>query len=208
MTHLQKLLTRLLFLFALTAGLVAVPLVAGPLSFDPDPPSLIKHLRAEIGSKDAMRQQNALIDVIVLSKCEASCTVNFLSIPDKMLRVENESGVGSAMDLNALVPDLMKAYRSGPADGHRLLALSALINVGNSKALEQLATESSDRSSQQSKRVNKATQRSLAAFYLEKYPELSKRMGRAMTFSIEDVRRAESVRVKLAKKEAKATVPN
>lgn len=213
MNQFQKLLSRFLFLFALTAGLMAAPLVAGPLeagplSPAPDPPSLIEHLRAEIGSKDAMRQQNALMDVIVLSRCEASCTVNFQSIPDKMLRVENESGVGSAIDLNALVPDLMKAYRSGPADGHRLLALSALVNIGNARALEQLATESSDGSSQQSRRVDKKTQRSLAAFYLEKYPELRGRMGRAMTFSVEDVRRAESVRVKLAKKEAKAAAGN
>jgi len=74
------------------------------------------------------------------------------------------------MDLEALVPDLMKAYRSGSADGHRLMALSALINIGNAKALEQLAAESSDRSSEQPRRVNKTTQRSLAAFYLEKEP--------------------------------------
>jgi len=208
MNQFHKLLSRFLFLFALTAGLMAAPLIAGPLSPTLDPPGLIEHLRAEIGSKDAMRQQNALVDVIVLSRCEASCTVSFQSIPDKMLRVENESGVGPVMDLNALVPDLMKAYRSGPADGYRLLALSALVNIGNVRALEQLATESSDGSSQQSKRVDQQTQRSLAAFYLEKYPELNGRMGRAMTFSVEDVRRAESVRVKLAKKEAKATAGN
>jgi hypothetical protein len=206
----QKFFSRTLFLFALTAGLLAAPLVATPLSdgFSPDPPSIIKHLRTEIGSKDAMRQQYALIDVIVLSKCEASCTVNFLSIPDKMLRVENESGAGTAIDLEALVPDLMRAYRTGPADGHRLLALSALINIGNERAFEQLAAESSDRSSQQSNRVNKATQRSLAAYYLEKYPELTKKMGRSQTFSIEDVRRAEGLRVRLAKKDAKTAAQN
>jgi hypothetical protein len=211
MNHLQKLVSRLLLLFALTAGLMATPLVAGPLSFDPDPPSLIKHLRAEIGSKDALRQESALMDVIMLSRCEASCTVTFLSIPDKMLRVENESGVGRTMDLDALVPDLMKAYRTSPVaghDGHRLLALSALVNIGNATSLEQLVAESSDRSSQQSNRVNNATQRSLAAYYLEKYPELTKKMGRSQSFSIEDVQRAETVRVKLAKKDAKAAARN
>ena len=208
MTHTRSFLPGALLLLAVAGSLLGTTLLAAPLSPAPDPPSLIKHLRAEIGSKDAMRQQNALMDVIVLSRCEASCTVSFQSIPDKMLRVENESGVGPVMDLNALVPDLMKAYRSGPADGYRLLALSALVNIGNVRALEQLATESSDGSSQQSKRVDQQTQRSLAAFYLEKYPELNGRMGRAMTFSVEDVRRAESVRVKLAKKEAKATAGN
>ena len=121
-----------------------------------------------------------------------------------MFRVENESGAGTAIDLDALVPDLMKAYRSGPADGHRLLALSALINIGNTRALEQLATDSSDRSSQQSGRVNSATQRALVAHYLEMYPELTERAMRNMTFSIEDAQRAETVRGKLAKKEAKA----
>jgi hypothetical protein len=206
----QKFFSRPLFLFALAGFLLGAPLVAAPLSDwpSPDPPSIIKHLRAEISSKDAARQQNALIDVIVLSRCEASCTVNFLSIPDKMLRVENESGAGTAIDLEALVPALMRAYRTGPADGHRLLALSALINVGNETAFEQLAAESSDRSSQQSNRVNNATQRSLAAFYLEKYPELTKKMGRSQTFSIEDVRRAEGVRVRLAKKNAKTAAQN
>jgi hypothetical protein len=208
MNHPQTFFPRLLLLITLTTSLLGAPLIAAPLSVLLDPPSLIKHLRAELGSRDAMRQQNALIDVIMLSKCEASCTVNFHSIPDKMLRVENESGVGTAMDLEALVPDLMTAYRSGPADGHRLMALSALVNIGNASALEQLATESSDRSSQQTSRVNKTTQRSLAAFYLERYPELRKKMERSQTFSIEDVRRAEGVRVKLAKKDAKATAGN
>lgn len=210
MNQSQTFFPRVLLLLALAGTLLGAPLAAAPLSdwSPPDPPSLIKHLRTEISSNDAARQQNALLDVIVLSKCEASCTVTFLSIPDKMLRVENESGAGTAIDLDALVPDLMKAYRSGPADGHRLLALSALINIGNDKALEQLATESSDRSSQQSDRVTKTTQRSLAAFYLEKYPELTERAMRNKTFSIEDVRRAETVRVKLAKKEAKAAAQN
>ena len=204
----QTFFPRILLLITLTGSLLGAPLVAAPLSALPDPPSLIKHLRAELGSKDAMRQQNALIDVIMLSKCEASCTVNFHSIPDKMLRVENESGAGTAMDLDALVPDLMNAYRSGPADGHRLMALSALVNIGNASALEQLAAESSDRSSRQSSRVNKTTQRSLAAFYLEMYPELIEKMGRSQTFSIEEVRRAEGVRVRLAKKEARAAAGN
>ncbi len=206
MKRYQTFFSRILFLLAFTAGLLAVPLAAAPLSVAPDPPSLIKHLRAELSSKDATRQQDALMDIIMLNRCEATCTVSFRSIPDKMLRVENETGAGTAMDLNALVPDLMKTYRSGASNGHRLMALSALINIGNARALEQLATESSDRYSEQSTRVNKATQRSLAAFYLQKYPELTEKMGRSKTFSIEDVRRAERLQVRLAKKESKTAV--
>ena len=201
-------------LLALAGSLLGAPLAAAAPVWGPpaqDPPTLIQHLQTEIGSKDARRQENALIDVIMLSRCEASCTVDFLSIPDKMLRVENESGVGRTMDLDALVPDLMKAYRTSPVgghDGHRLLALHALINVGNATALEQLVADSSDPSSRQSDRVNKETQRSLAAFYLAKYPELAERATRNMTFSLNDVRRAETVRVKLAKKDAKAAAGN
>ena len=201
-------------LLALAGSLLGAPLAAAAPVWGPpaqDPPTLIQHLQTEIGSKDARRQENALIDVIMLSRCEASCTVDFRSIPDKMLRVENESGVGRTMDLDALVPDLMKAYRTSPVDGHdghRLLALHALINVGNATALEQLVADSSDPSSRQSDRVNKETQRSLAAFYLTKYPELADRATRNMTFSLNDVRRAETVRVKLAKKDAKAAAGN
>jgi len=206
MNRTRSFFPRALLLLVVAGSLLGTTLLAAPLSPTPDSPSLIKHLRAEIGSRDAMRLENALMDVVMLSLCETSCTVNFRSIPDKMLRVENESGVGTAMDLDALVPDLLTAYRSGPSDGHRLLALSALINIGNATALEQLVDESSDRSSPQSKRVNRATQRSLAAFYLEKYPELTERTARNMSFSLDDVRRAETIRVRLAKKNAGAAV--
>ncbi len=198
---------------ALAGSLLGAPLAtAAPLGGPAqDPPTLINHLRTEMNSKDALRQESALIDVIALSRCKASCTVTLRSIPNKMLHVENESGVGRIMDLDALVPDLMKAYRTSPVgghDGHRLLALSALINIGNATSLEQLATESSDRSNQQSSRVNNATQRSLAAFYLEKYPELTQKMGRSQTFSIYDVRRAEAAQVKFDKKEVKVATRN
>lgn len=94
---------------------------------------------------------------------------------------------------------MLDAYRTGPADGHRLLALSALINTGNDKVLAQLLEEESA----QSEKVARETQRSLAHYYLTKYPELVERAKRKNTFSIEDVQRAEVVRVKLAKKESK-----
>jgi hypothetical protein len=203
--------TALLLVLAgslLGASLAAAPVLDAPAQ---DPPTLIEHLRAEINSRDALRQEYALMDVIMLSQCEASCTVDFFSIPDKMLRVDNESGVGKIMDLDALIPDLMKAYRTSPVgghDGHRLLALSALINIGNAASLEQLVADSRDPSSRQSDWVNKNTQKSLVGFYLAKYPELTERVTRYNTFSIQDVRRAEGVRVKLAKKEAKATAGN
>jgi phosphoribosyl-dephospho-CoA transferase len=151
------------------------------------------------------------MDVIVIANCKASCTVDFFSIPAKMLRVENESGVGRIMDLDTLVPDLMKAYRTSPVgghDGHRLLALSALINIGNAASLEHLVADSSDPSSRQSDWVKRNTQRSLIGFYLAKYPELTERAARNKTFSLDDVRRAETVRVRLAKKEAKTAAGN
>ena len=200
-------------LLALAGSLLGAPLAAAPVlgATAQDPPTLTEHLRTEIGSQDALRQENALMDVIMLSRCEASCTVDFFSIPDKTLHVENESGVGRIMDLNALVPDLMKAYRTSPVgghDGHRLLALSALINIGNAASLEQLATDSSDPSSRQSDWVNRNTQRSLVGFYLAKYPELAEQITRNNTFSVQDVRRAEGARVRLAKKEAKAIAGN
>lgn len=206
MNRTRSFFPRALLLLVVAGSLLGTTLLAAPLSPTPDPPSLIKHLRAEIGSRDAMRLENALMDVVMLSLCESSCTVQFVSIPDKRLRIENESGTGTAVDLDALVPDLLTAYHYGPSDGHRLLALSALINIGNATALEQLVDESSDRSSPQSRRVNRATQRSLAAFYLEKYPELTERAMRNMTFSLEDVRRAETIQVKLARKDARAAV--
>jgi hypothetical protein len=151
------------------------------------------------------------MDVIMLSWCEASCTVDFFSIPDKTLRFESESGVGRIMNLDALVPDLMKAYRTSPVgghDGHRLLALSALINIGNAASLEQLVADSSDPSSRQSDWVKKNTQRSLVGFYLAKYPELAERVTRNKTFSIKDVRRAEHARAELARKESTSIAGN
>lgn len=163
-----------------------------------DPPTLIKHLRTELNARDARRQEKALIDVIALAGCTDTCTVSLVSAGEKMLRMQNETGTGSAVDLDALIPDLIEAYRSGPADGNRLLALSALINVGNETALERLI----DEKEQQDTRVQKATDRSLAAFYFEKYPELTEGSLRRRSLSIEDVQRAKALRLKAVKADA------
>jgi hypothetical protein len=158
-----------------------------------EPPTLVKHLRAELGSKDDVRQERALIDVIALAGCEASCMVALQSATNRQVRIANESGVGNVVDLDALAPDLLRAYRSGPADGHKLLALSALVNLGNEKVLERLIDE---KESQGSRRVRKATDRSLAAFYFAKYPELTERSTRRRSLSLDDVQQAKVLRLR------------
>lgn len=163
------------------------------------PPTLVKHLRSELQSKDSMRRQLALLDVNALVHCRATCTISLRSIQDKRIRIENETGMGSVVDLDALIPDLLESYRSGPADGHRLLALSALLHVGNEKALERLIDEGAS----QSAKLERATHHGLASFYLEKYPELTERALRTSRLSMDDVTRAKALRVKKAKKAKK-----
>ena len=186
--------SRLLTVLILAAGLVAAP---GQTATAQDaPPSLIQHLRSNLQSNNATERENALVDVIALASCSDVCTVNFRSIEEKKLTISDETGTGGVVELNALVPDLLAAYRSGPADGHRLLALSALINIGNETALERLIEEGAF----QSKQTNRATQKSLAAFYLEKYPELAERTMKTKRLSMDDVRRAKALRVRQMKK--------
>jgi hypothetical protein len=194
-------LPRIALTALLLSGLCLLP-PASATSFSPpqttllhapvDPPTLIKHLRTELRSGDAVRQERALIDVIVLAGCPDTCTVSLLSADERSLRMYNDTGTGAVVDFDALIPDLLASYRSGPADGHRLLALSALINVGNETALERLIEEKE----QQKSRVRKATDRSLAGFYLEKYPELTDRSLRRRSLSIEDVQQAAALQLK------------
>lgn len=68
-----------------TGTLLAVPLVAAsaPLQMAGDPPSLVKHLRAELQSNDATRVQNALVDVVSLASCTSTCTVSLRSAEKK-----------------------------------------------------------------------------------------------------------------------------
>jgi hypothetical protein len=98
-----------------------------------------------------------------------------------------------------IAPPIGSRYADGPfkriRDGHRLLALSALVNIGNERALEQLI----DEGARQSKKTNRATQRSLAAFYLTKYPELMKRTMKTNRLSMDDVHRAKALRVRQMK---------
>ena len=159
---------------------------------DDAPPTLVKHLRKELRSKNAMRRQMALLDVNVLAHCRGSCTVNLQSVQGKQIRIENEAGAGTVVDLDGLIPTLLENYRQGPADGHRLLALSALLNIGNEKALERLL----DEEARQSNQVKRATQRGLAAFYLEKYPELMERVQRTRRLTLDEVAEAKALRMR------------
>jgi hypothetical protein len=160
------------------------------------PPSLLKHLRGEIESRHPDRQAGALVDVIALANCPATCVVSLKSLSGKSVRIENETGVGRLVDLDALVPALVTAYRTGGSDGHRLLALSALLHVGNETGIERLVAEKEG----QNERVRKMTDRQLTSFYLAKYPELRERTLRMKGFSLDDVYRAERLRAKQAKK--------
>lgn len=193
MTRLIRLCVRVGLALSLAGLFTAGPLLAQSTA---TPPTLIKHLRTELNSKDQARQERALVDVITLANCPASCTVALQSRTARPLRIENETGAGSVVDLDALVPDLLRAYRRGPADGHKLLALAALINIGNDTGLEQLIAEKDA----QNATVQKNTDMSLAAFYFAKYPELMEKSIRRQTLSLDDVQRAEVLRLRTAKK--------
>ena len=184
------------------AGLMAAsPLGAGPLlaQSQAERPTLIKHLRTELRSKDDVRQERALIDVIALAGCQASCTVALQSKPSKALQIENETGTGNVIDLEVLTPDILRAYRNGSADGYRLLALSALINIGGETAIDKLVGEKETQNS----RVRRVTDMSLAAFYFAKYPELMERSTRNRTLSLDDVEQARVLRLRAAKRAEK-----
>lgn len=189
------------------AGLVATLaclLAVAPLyaQSSADPPTLIKHLRAELSSKDAMRQESALIDVITLAACPSTCTVFLYSNQNKRLQINNDTDSGSIVDLEALSPDLLKLYRRAPTDGIRLMALSALVNIGNETAIDAVVRSSARY--RQSQRVNSSTQKSLVAFYLGRYPELNERpLQRTNTFSLDDVRDVKVTRARTAKKAMK-----
>ena len=104
------------------------------------------------------------------------------------IRIETESTVGRPIELASLTPDVLSVYRHGPTPGHRLLALSALLNIGDEQALERVVDLKDD----QPTRVETPTNRTLAAYYLNRYPELSEPTFRTGRLSIEDVRRAQA----------------
>ncbi|PQJ33406.1 hypothetical protein BSZ35_01250 [Salinibacter sp. 10B] len=183
-------------------GLLAAGLLVAQSTFaqsTTEPLTLIKHLRTELGSKDDARQERALIDVIALASCQESCTVFLQSAMNRKVRIANESGTGNVVDLDALTPGLLRAYRSGPGDGHKLLALSALINVGNQKALEKLIEEKDAQSAD----VQRVTNMSLASFYFAKYPDLTERSIRRRSLTLDDVQRAEVLRVRAERRAQK-----
>jgi hypothetical protein len=181
----------------------ATPIHAHPEA--PPPPSLVDHLRTELQSKEAERRQNALADVTMLTACPASCTVALHSLPGQSLRIENETTLGSVIDMSALLPNLQHIYRRDRSDELRLQALTALFQIGNEKSIETLVTVPA----QSSDRVAKQTQRGLVAFYLDRYPELTEKALRRGTFSLDDVRtarlRQERMQKKLERQQAVAT---
>jgi hypothetical protein len=187
-------------LFALTLTLIiglSVPTQA-QRSTDDDPPTLLKHLRNELQQEDLMRREAALMDISALANCEESCTVSLHSIQDKPLNIEGETGKGAVVDLTALRSDLLNTYRKSPADAHRLMALSALLRIGDDKTLEKLLQKRPF----QSDKVRRVTEMGLAQFYLEKYPELMEQATHTGQLSIRDVKRAKALRVKAEKKVA------
>jgi hypothetical protein len=184
--------SRILTIFLLGAGLLVLPSQTAAAQ---DAPSLLQNLRNDLQSNDPVQREHALMDVISLATCGDACTIIFRSIDEKKLTIANETGTGHVVELNALIPDLIDVYRSGPADGHRLIALSALLNIGNEAALERLI----DEGARQSKETNRMTQRSLAAFYLEKYPELLDQTMKTKRLSMDDVHRAKALRVRQMK---------
>jgi hypothetical protein len=162
-----------------------------------DPPTLIKHLRTELHSKDPVRRDLALVDIAGLGRCTASCSVTLLSVPGKNVSIANDTELGTVVDLEVLVPDLIRVYQRDPVDGHRLLALAALIYIGNQAALEKLIAEIPS----QSPDVQQRTTRTLVGYYLEKYPELREETERTRVLEIEDVERAERLRLQVAQAE-------
>lgn len=194
MTSFLSSVFRTLTILLLGIGLLVIP--AQTTRAQDAPLSLIQNLRNDLRSSDAAQRENALVDVIGLATCGDTCILKFRSIDEKKLTIANETGTGHVVELSALIPDLLKAYNDGPDDGHRLLALSALINIGDETALHQLIEDGA----RQSEAMNRATQRSLAAFYLEKYPELVEQTMKTKRLSMDDVQRAKSVRVRQMKK--------
>ncbi|MFP4229475.1 MAG: hypothetical protein ACLFTE_11705 [Salinivenus sp.] len=174
----------------------AAPLVGAPTVTTPSL-SLIDYLRTELRAKDDARRQNALTDIMALASCSASCTVSFRSFPGHTVRIENETGMGSVVDLTALLRDVERVYRRDRSDEVRLQALDALIGIGNEPTLERLINSPASSSSH----VAKHTQRKLVGFYLDRYPELNDRAFQRGTFSLDDI---ETVRLQRKRMERRA----
>lgn len=156
-------------------------------------PGIIDHLRNEIRDRDPDRQENALVDVIALAACQGSCDVQLQSRPGESARID-----GASMDLDRLGPALLHAYRYGATDQHRLLAIAALINVGNEKSIDALI----ETPTPVSEKVARTTQRHITSFYLDRYPELRRRVQRTGTVSLDDVAWARARHERALRKQA------
>jgi hypothetical protein len=138
----------------------------------------------------------ALVDVIALANCESSCVLKLRSIQKRNLRVDSETEMGAGGNVRDLAPDVRRLYRLEPIEARKLLALSALIHIGEEQALESLIEMPADRISM---RVQQQTNRSIATFFLERYPELRHRAERTGHLSLVEVRRARAAHLKRAR---------
>jgi hypothetical protein len=187
-----------LVLLLLATCALAPPAAAAP----DDPSSLTAHLRAELRAEDPARQERALMDAVKLATCGAACTIQLSSNAGRTLRLQNDTGL--ALGLDALIPDLLEAYRRGPTDGHRQLALVALVHTGNQAAFEQLIEAKAG----QGARVRSATDHALAGYYLERYPELIEPSVRRKTLSLRDVAEAAAQRERTGAVHARGGAPD
>ena len=158
-------------------------------------PPLIEHLRTELRARDWDRQERALVDVVALATCQASCSVQLQSMPGKTVR----GSADLSADLLGLGPDLLRAYRTSPSDGHRLLVLSALMNVSDEASLDALIENPGPVSNKQAR----TTQRHVRSFYLERYPELRYQARRTGILSLDDVKIARDRHERIQRREAR-----
>ena len=148
---------------------------------------------------DATRQERALIDVVALSQCTASCTIKMSSLPMRKIRIDNDTGAGSVANLTILTPVLTRIYRVGPTDELRLLALSALLNIGDETSLDAVV----EHVASVSPRVKTVTHRGLSTFFLTKYPELNMRISRNGTLALDDIHVARARAERQMRKQAR-----
>jgi hypothetical protein len=137
------------------------------------------------------------MDVNAIANCPGECTIALHTLENQEFTFSRhtETGSGELVDLAALAPRLVTCYRRGPEETSRLLALSALIGIGDEEALNALLDNPA-----QSPKVSRITQQTLATFYLEKYPELAKTVRRTGEINFDDIDRVKKVRVKKAAK--------
>jgi hypothetical protein len=142
--------------------------------------------------RDPDRREKALVDIVALAACQSACTVQLQSRPGETVRLRDG-------DLTGLGPALLRVYRAGPTDAHRLLALSALMNVGDEASIDVLV----DKPAPVSYKLARTTQRHLSAFYLDRYPELRRQVRRTGTFSLDDVKIARDRHERILRREAR-----